>query len=334
MSAGADVGIPLALLTTTAYNLGLILEKRALGRMPVIQLRKAPRLIVTLLTNPAWLAGFGLMLAGLACQVLVLTIEPVSVAQPILASGIALTVVLSRLILRERLGGGEFCCVALMGVSVVLLALSATASSTKAGHHSNPDAMAAVIIPTAALGLIIAASSLRAGRRKHRPPATGIGFGLGTGLLYGVSGLATKGLSAVLVAHHTTASLAVSVASSPYLYVLGASAALAMLFYQVALQACRASILIPVSSVTSSMYVVITGTWLFHERLPSSPAELCLRLGGIAMAGLVLVLLSRQVSTPATASSDTTASSDITTTEPSVASEVKATVPSYREHVR
>jgi drug/metabolite transporter (DMT)-like permease len=330
VSAGADVGIPLALLTTTAYNLGLILEKRALSRMPAIQLRKSARLVLTLLANPAWLAGFALMLAGLACQVLVLTIEPVSVAQPILASGIALTVVLSRLILRERLGGGEFWCVALMGVAVVLLALSATAA-TKAGHHSNPDAMAAVIVPTAALGLIIAGSSVRAGTRKHRPPATGIGYGLGTGLLYGVSGLATKGLSAVLVAHHTGMSLAVSVVSSPYLYVLGASAAIAMLLYQAALQACRASILIPVSSVTSSMYVVIAGTWLFHERLPTSPVELCLRLGGIAMAGLVLVLLSRQAPAPTSPDTGPDTGPDTSAAEPSGA---EAPVPRYQVDVR
>jgi hypothetical protein len=68
-----------------------------------------------------------------------------------------------------------------------------------------------------------------------------------------------------------------------------------MLLYQVALQACRASILIPVSSVVSSVYFVIAGTWLFHEHLPASPGKLALRLAGIAMAGLVLVALSRQV---------------------------------------
>ena len=294
MSAGAAVGIPLALATTTAYNLGLILEKRALVRMPAIQLRKAGRLIGTLLTSPAWLAGFGLMLAGLACQAIVLTIEPVSVVQPILASGIALTVVLSRLILRERLGGGELWCVGLMGVGVVLLALSATEAGTKAGHHSNPEAMAAVIVPTALIGLVISLRAMRARTRKHRAPATGVAFGIGTGLLYGVSGLATKGLSAVLLAHHTATTLVIGIAASPYLYVLAANALVAMLFYQMALQASRASILIPVSSVISAMFVMIAGTWLFHERLPSSPAALCLRLGGIAIAGVVLVLLARQ----------------------------------------
>ena len=44
------------------------------------------------------------MLTGLACQIVVLTFEPVSVVQPVLASGVALVLVLSRLVLRERLG--------------------------------------------------------------------------------------------------------------------------------------------------------------------------------------------------------------------------------------
>jgi hypothetical protein len=52
----AAYGIPLALLTTSAFNTGLILEKRALGRMPAINLRRVGLAIVSLLSNPAWLA--------------------------------------------------------------------------------------------------------------------------------------------------------------------------------------------------------------------------------------------------------------------------------------
>src|SRR6516164_9143228 len=103
MSAGPYAGISLALVATTAYNVGLIQEKRALGRMPALDVRRVPHMIAGLLTDPAWLAGFALMLLGLACQTIVLTFEPVSVVQPVLASGVALVLVLSRLVLRERL---------------------------------------------------------------------------------------------------------------------------------------------------------------------------------------------------------------------------------------
>jgi drug/metabolite transporter (DMT)-like permease len=294
VSASSYAGISLALVATTAYNVGLILEKRALGRMPALDIRRVPRVVASLLTSRAWLAGFALMLTGLACQTVVLTFEPVSIVQPVLASGVALVLVLSRLVLRERLGGAETWCVAAIAGSVVMLALSATGTGTEAGHHASPGWMAAVMIPSVVLGVLVASSSLRARTRKHGAPVTGVCFGIGTGLLYGVATLSIKALSGLLVSHHTAAGIVIGVLTSPYLYVLGGCLGVAMLFFQAALQACRASIVVPVSSVVSSAYVVIAGTWLFHEHLPASPVQLGLRLAGIVLATLVLVLLSRQ----------------------------------------
>jgi drug/metabolite transporter (DMT)-like permease len=293
MIASTYAGIALALLSATSYNVGLIQEKRALARMPALNLhpRGLPRMIVSLLADPAWLAGFALMLLGLACQVVVLTFEPVSVVQPVLASGVALVLVLSRVILRERLGAVEAWCVTAMAVSVVLLAASASQAGGGAGHHASPGWMAAVAVPTVVIGLLVGASPLR---RRSPAPSAGVCFGIGTGLLYGVAALAIKGLSGVLVGHHSAVHIAAGIALSPYLYVFAGCSAAAMLLYQVALQTCRASIVVPVSNVSGSVYFIIAGTWLFHEHLPASPAKLGLRLAAIVVAGLVLVMLSRQ----------------------------------------
>jgi hypothetical protein len=179
-----------------------------------------------------------------------------------------------------------------IAVSVVLLALSAT--SAEASHYASPGWMAAVMIPSAVVGLLVAASSLRARTRKHGAPVTGVWSGVGTGLLYGVAALAIKALSGILVRHQTAVDIAIGVVSSPYLYALAGCLAVAMLLFQAALQACRASILVPVSAVTGSAYFIIAGTWLFHEHLPASPGKLGLRLAGIALAALVLIALSRQ----------------------------------------
>lgn len=290
MSTVTYTGILLALVATTAYNVGLIQEKRALGQLPALDIRRVLRVIVSLMTSRAWLAGFALMLTGLACQTIALTFEPVSVVQPVLASGVVLVLVLSRLVLRERLHGGETWCVAVIAVSVVLLAMSATGA--KDSHHASPGWVAAVMIPSAVVGLVFAAGSLR-GRRRGTTVA-GVWAGVGTGLLYGVAALAIKALSGILVGHQTAADIAIGVISSPYLYVLGGSLAVAMLLFQGALQAGRASIVVPVSNVTGSVYFIIAGTWLFHEHLPASPGKLVLRLAGIALAVLVLVALGRQ----------------------------------------
>jgi hypothetical protein len=295
--------IPLALLTTSAFNTGLIVEKSALSKMPALQLTRVGRTVVTLVSSPAWLAGLALMLTGLACQVIVLTFEPISVVQPVLAAGVALTLVLSRLVLHERLGGGESWCVGIMAVSLVLLALSQDAAGGKSARDATTLPLVAVVVPSIAAGMVIAAWPWRRGRGRHsrrgqRVIGTALCAGIGTGLLYGVSALATKGLSVALTGHHTPAGLVTSISASPYLYLLGGCSAAAMLLYQAALQACRASILIPVSNVVSSGYFLIAGTWLFHEQLPASPVKLALRLAGIASATLVVVILSRQAARP------------------------------------
>ncbi len=305
MSAVPDAGIPLALLATTAYSVGLIQEKRALGRMPAIDARRILRTIASLLADPAWLIGFGLMLAGLACQVVVLTFEPVSVVQPVLSFGAALVLVLSRLILRERLGAWEFWCVAAMVACVILLAASTGGAGTGAGHHADPGWTAAVMIPSAGVGVLTAADLRRTRSGGHRRPATGVRYGIGTGLLYGVAALAIKALSGVLVRSHTAASLAIGIVSSPYLYVMAGCSLAALLLFQVALQRCRASILVPVSTVISSTYFLIAGTWLFHERLPASADKLALRLAAIVTAGLVLIVLTWRAQVPDQASGAT-----------------------------
>ena len=168
MSAGPYAGIALALLAATAYNVGLIQEKRALGRMPALDVRRVPRLVTGLLADPAWLAGFALMLVGLACQIVVLSFEPVSVVQPVLASGVALVLVLSRVVLRERLGAVELWCVAALAACVILLAASAGGTSAAAGHHASPGWMTAVAVPSAVIGLLVAASPLRTRAGGHR----------------------------------------------------------------------------------------------------------------------------------------------------------------------
>src|SRR5580693_9204353 len=232
MIASSYTGIALALLSATSYNVGLIQEKRALGRMPALDLRRVPHMIASLLADPAWLAG------------------------------VALVLVLSRLVLRERLGAVEFWCVAAMAVSVILLAASAGQAAGGAGHHVSPGWMAAVAIPSVVIGLLVGASPLRSRSPSQRAPAAGVCFGIGTGLLYGVAALAIKGLSGILVGHHGAEHLAAGIVASPYLYVLAGCSAAAMLLYQVALQTCRASIVIPVSNVTGSVYFIIAGTWL------------------------------------------------------------------------
>ena len=287
-------GIGLAVVATTAYNAGLVLEKRALAHLPAIDVRRMPFLASTLLTAPAWLMGFAITLCGLACQVVVLTIEPVTVVQPVLACGVVVVLVLSHLVLRERLHGRELWCMAVMAGSVVLLALSDSGSATGVGRNVSSSLMAATAIPSCLLGLLVGGQTLRAAARKHRAPVIGVSYGIGTGLLYGVAALAIKDLSGTLAHSHSITGASIAIASSPYLYLMAGCTGISFGLFQTALQRCRASIVVPISTITGSVYFMVAGTWLFHEHLPSDPVKLALRVTGILVAGAVLILLPQQ----------------------------------------
>jgi drug/metabolite transporter (DMT)-like permease len=294
VTGSTDGGLALALLSTTAYNSGLIVEKQALGRLPAISGRRVVSLALTLGSSPRWLTGFALMLCGLAFQVLALMLAPVTLVQPVIASGVAVVLVLSRLVLREHLGRGEYACVAVMALSVILLALSAGRGGSDVGHSFAALQGAAVAVPSVLLALAAGGSALQAGSRRHGRPVTGVSYGIATGLLYGVAALAIKALSGALLHRHGAAELLIAVLSSPYLYVMAGCSAAGLLLFQTALQRCRIAIVAPVSNVLGSIYFMVVGTWLFHERLPSDPVPLGLRLVGIVIAGCVVVLLSRQ----------------------------------------
>jgi drug/metabolite transporter (DMT)-like permease len=296
VTASTYAGLVLALLSTSAYNAGLIVEKQALGRLPAISSGRIVALAVTLLSSPRWLCGFALMVLGLGLQIVALALAPVTLVQPLITAGVAVILVLSRLVLREQLGRAEYLCVVVMAVSVILLVASADGASAEVGHHVSGMLLAAVAVPSCLAGLLAAAGALRAGTRKHRAPAAGVSYGFATGTLYGVAALAIKALSGVVLHRHGAGGIVMALLSSPYLYVMGGCLASGMVLFQIALQRCRISIVAPVSSVLGSIYFIVFGTWIFHERLPSDPWELALRLGGIVVTCFGVVQLSRQAS--------------------------------------
>jgi drug/metabolite transporter (DMT)-like permease len=294
----AHPGIILAIVATVIYNLGFICEKRALDRLPAIDVHRLGHLARTLFTAPAWLAGFLLICCGLMLQVLVLSLEPLTVAQPLQASGVVVTILFSRLILHERLGRAELTCIGLIAVAVGLLSLSnGHGPGAEAGTHADGAAIAAAAVPAC---LVVPAIYYLANRASGRQPrhgrrrrVTGVSYGCCAGLVYGFAGVALKALSASIVsAPHARGGLLAAAVASPYLYAVLVSSAVGMCLFQVALQRGRASIVMPISLVISTGYLVVIGSWLFHEQLPASPALLAMRLGGAVAAIAAPVILT------------------------------------------
>jgi drug/metabolite transporter (DMT)-like permease len=295
----AEIGVILAVVATAIYNLGFILEKRALATLPAVDAHHPGSLIRTLFTAPAWLAGFALILVGLLMQVVVLHLVPLTVAQPLQASGVVVTILMSRLVLHERIGRTELTCIVVIIFAVLLLGLSVGGASA-AGEHASGTGIAVAAAPAVLAALAVFLFARRAARRRHRYPVSGISYGLCAGLMYGVAGLALKALSAAIFTggHPLSAGLLsghgilVAALLTPYFYMVFACSGTGMFLFQTALQRSPASVILPLSTIIGTGYLVLVGSWLFHERLPAGLLPLAARLVGGAAAVAVPIILA------------------------------------------
>jgi len=214
--------------------------------------------------------------------------------QPIFVSGIVILLALSHLSLGERLGRREWAAVCTVVVALFAISLSLDAGSDRASAHGQFASLALAALPTIAIGGWLFMVADRFGGRATVAHLRALFYGLSSGLLYGVAALATKAVSALIERYGVVAAIP-HVLASPYLYALVVTSAIGFLLFQTALQRCPASMIVPVSNVTSSTYVVAVGTVVFGEHLPGSSWKLALRVVGFVGVLLsIAVLASRR----------------------------------------
>lgn len=269
------LGVVLAIATTLAYNAALVLEKGALAGMPPVNVRLPVNLARMLVTSPRWMAGFGLMLVGLASQLVALTRVPMTVAQPVFSSGIIFLLLLTMTVLGERLTAHEWAGLAGITVGVVCVVASLDAHSDAPGTGGHALRLLVVAVPSTLAALALFAVTGRRG-------GGDVPYGIAAGIAYGVAGVVIKALSASLD-FHGPATITRSALLSPYLYLLAPVVLAGFVIFQTALQRGRASIVAPVSTVVSTLYTVVAGTVLFGERPPADAEHLVPRLAGLAM---------------------------------------------------
>ncbi|WP_063759981.1 DMT family transporter [Streptomyces sclerotialus] len=312
-------GVAAALLANVLYSCGFVLEKRALSRLPPLSVRRPVQVVRWLLGSPLWLAGSLALAAGFAAQLVVYRTLPVAAAQGLFAAGLVLVLLLSSVVLGERTTGRERLATVAVAAALVLVAASLHgADATELGRTARTGTLLACALPALVAGLWGYAAAERRARRRHRVTGTGVPYGVAVGLLYGVSSLAIKGLAGLPEATEGTGARDIwppgvpevlaafgALWATPYPYLLLGTGAAGLVLSQAALQRCRASLLVPVSSAVSGVFAVVCGTLAFGEPLPGDPVRLVLRLGGTAVALAALLALDRRPppSTPAPAPS-------------------------------
>ncbi|WP_320778117.1 hypothetical protein [Streptomyces sp. CRN 30] len=301
-------GVAAALLANALYSIGFVLEKRALGTLEQVTVRRPARLLRVVLGSPLWIGGALALAAGFGAQLAVYRTLPIAAAQGVFVSGLVLLVLLSSRLLGERTTGRERFALGAILVALLMVVLSLDEGADTVGRGAPYALIVTVCLPALALGVWLYLAAERRTRHRHRPPATGVEYGVAVGLLYGVSSLAIKGVSSRLTTDGVGA-VALSLLRSPYPYLLLFTGVFGLVLSQAALQRCRASLIVPVCTTVTCLFTAVLGTLSFGEALPEDPLRLGLRVAGTALAVTVLLAMPKHdtsASPPAVTSKELT----------------------------
>jgi len=288
------LGVAIAVAAACLYDLGYILEKRALTALPA-EASGALRLLRSAAHSPRWLAGFLAMLGGLGLQVVALTLAPVSLVQPVLAGGIVALVVISRSVLGERLAGRERTAGLLVLAAVIAIAVSTGGTTNQLTRHVPGGSFAAfaVVVGMSAAGLLLG------GRRLAHGSPRGLALlALAAGLWYGLGSVAQKAVATEMVRQGLVTGAIRSLAT-PYPWVFVVATAAGLVAFQLCLQRHPASLVAPLANVVSGTCAVLGASVVFGEAFVPRAWWALPRLAGFAGIILAVAVLGARNSQPA-----------------------------------
>ncbi len=267
------VGLAGALLAAVAYGVATILQALAVRRMAALP---SPTPVTTRL-RAGWPYAVGLALDGLGflASVAALRTLPLFLVESAVASSVAVTAVLSVLVLGVRLRVTEV--IALGGVAAGLVGLALAADEGPA----TPVGTAATWWLLA--GTAVVAGMLALGLRDRHGTRSAVVLSVAAGLAFGLVGIAAR----LLVVPPSWWDLL----GMPVVWVLLAQAGLATVAYGYALARGRVTTVAALTFVTETVVPAVIGVAVLGDRVqggrwPLAAAAFALTLGGcVALAG-------------------------------------------------
>jgi drug/metabolite transporter (DMT)-like permease len=234
-----------------------------------------------LLTSPAWLAGQGATVVGVALQVVALALAPVALVQPLLAGGLVAALGIRSVRDRRPPSGTDLLGAALTAGGLAVFLVAARPAAVARDHAPAPLAVLSAVL--LALALVTLTSRLTEG------PWGALATGLAAGLAMGIAAVL---VSAALTALRTGGLLHALTGSALWGAVVVALAA--GLSTQQAFARGSLSWSLPALTVADPLAAVPAARILLGERLEPGHAGVWVPAGIVAALGVVLLARSRE----------------------------------------
>lgn len=260
-----QVGILLALLCALATNLAFLLKHRGAVAAPDVVWRRPVASAAGLFRSKWFAIGMLVAVGAWTLHVAALALAPLSLVQAVLAGGLVFLTVLAERFFGFTLGPRQWLGVGLTALGLVLLAVTLPAGG---GSHSAYSLAGMISFESAVLGAgICLVLSPRLGASEHH----GVMLGAAAGLLFGVSDVAIKALTATVGAGGLGGLL------SPWLVVAAIASMIAFYASARGLQTGEAVPVITLTSVAANVSTIAGGIIVYGDPLAGDTLGLVLQ---------------------------------------------------------
>jgi drug/metabolite transporter (DMT)-like permease len=274
------VGLFLALATAvTAVVANLMRHKGAHASAPV-DFRHPISTSLALFRSRWYLAGILVANVSWAFHVGALALAPISLAQSVIAGGLALLAVTADRVFHLEVTRREWVGVAMAAVGLALLAATVGGTAKSAHSAAATSTVLAYVGVTASVGAIIATAA-------RRMPAGGPILGLATGALWGSSDVTIKAVTGRFDDGTLHALL------SPLVAVVITLSLVSLVVSARSLQLGPPVAVIAMTAAAGNIVTILSGFVVFHEPLPSGSVGITLRI-----AALTLVIVAAALTPP------------------------------------
>jgi drug/metabolite transporter (DMT)-like permease len=185
------IAVGLALMSALSFATSTVVQHRAATNVGEQHGRTGPvALFLRLLRTPAWLAGQGAAVIGFVLHGTALRFGPVVVVQPLLSSGLVLTLALGALVDRRHPGRPLPSRPQWIAAGIVVLGLCLFLVSARPRHGAVSGR--AVVLLLAGAGALLAALGAAWWRRGANRPHKALALGIAAGIGFGITGVLLK----------------------------------------------------------------------------------------------------------------------------------------------
>ena len=272
--------LSLAIIASALMALGLLMMKTRSAHLPMATGANVIGAVVAWLSDPMWIGGLGVQTAGWACYVIAVSRAPVSMVAVMGQGGIALFVVASVVVLGERASRREWA-----GIGTVMFGMLMLTLSLNGGEIEGALEPATLLIFTVVLTLAGLAPMGVA-----RLNSNGTAAAILSGVVFGLAALFTKAMTLEFAGD--AASLALRLASNPYVYCVIVANIAGIVLLQNSFHSARAIIAMPLSGALSNIVPIAGGMFVFGERLPADSTAAAMRVGAFILTVAAGALLA------------------------------------------